>query len=97
MSRNKLRLSFPLFPLRSPFRFTLRLSARLKKAMGGVRGELRVLGQLKLKYCLISYHRVHGTVVNYQRNHNISWRKTVQGTLIWQDESNFALWEQATT
>ena len=68
-----------------------------EKAMGGVGGESRVVGQLKLKYCLISYHRVHGNVVNYQRNHNISWRKTVQGTLIWQDESNFALWEQGTT
>ena len=65
--------------------------------MGRVGGESRVVGQLKLKYCLISYHRVHGNVLNYQRNHNISWRKTVQGTVIWQDESNFALWEQGTT
>ena len=87
----------PFSPPLSISFYSIWLSERLKKAMGGVGGESRVVGQLKLKYWLISYHRVHGNVVNYQRNHNISWRKTVQGTLIWQDESNFALWEQGTT
>lgn len=67
------------------------LSKLMKKAMGGVDGEIKgcqSVGTQVLFYLLspCSWHR--GKLVYQIKPY---WRKTVQGTLIWQDESNFVL------